>query len=66
MWRALPRLYVAVNQSSIAAVLDELTALSYGQLMNNELVPSTLKMADTLKDQYNEKIHMLASDTTSC
>ena len=34
---------------SVAALLDELTALSNGQLMNNELVPSTL---NSLRETY--------------
>ena len=32
-----------VLSTSVAALLDELTALCNGQLMNNELVPSSLK-----------------------
>ena len=35
-------MYVAVNQPSVVALLAGIMALSYGQLMNNELVPSTL------------------------
>ena len=44
MYRTLARKYVAANQLSVAALLDELTALSYSQLVNNELVMSTLKL----------------------
>ena len=35
-------MFVTINQLSVVALLAGIAALSYGQLMNNELVPSTL------------------------
>ena len=51
-------MYVAVNQPSVVALLAGIMALSYGQLMNNELVPSTLNEGLSVKhfEMFNECI----------
>ena len=45
----------------IAALLDELTVLSKGQLMNNELVPSTLNRNFVMPLPFFSSISHIAS-----
>ena len=48
-------MFVSINQPSVVALLSGIATLSYGQLMNNELVPSTLNPREpeaTRRPQY--------------